>query len=326
MALRNLTQTVHRSVYPAIDPSTPANSALNKTVIISGGASGIGYAIAQGFSVAGAATVVLLARRQEALDEASARLRTENSAAERKTAVWTYLLDIRDSTAAESVFDAIRKRLNSGNDGSESTKDADILVTSAASLAQGQSTLDIEPQTYRDSFETNLVGNLNVVRAFLAPELPTIPFTGLDGKVKNTKPVRVPHQQKIILDVASSASYAIFPGQSSYSASKLAFTRAMQYLQREVDQLEGSPIRIHSFNPGVILSPGAKAVVGTNEAHAFEFDEETLPYGFAVWLASPAAAFLKGRFIMSSWDVEELIAMKDKFEEDPEFCTITLKM
>ena len=35
----------------------------------------------------------------------------------------------------------------------------------------------------------------------------------------------------------------------------------MQYLQRDVDQLKGSPIRIHSFNPGVVLTSGTKSVL-----------------------------------------------------------------
>jgi hypothetical protein len=37
-----------------------------------------------------------------------------------------------------------------------------------------------------------------------------------------------------------------------------------------------------------------------------------LPGNFTVWLASPAARFLKGKFVAANWDVDEL---KEKAEE-----------
>ncbi|KAH7116689.1 hypothetical protein B0J11DRAFT_537312 [Dendryphion nanum] len=325
MAFRHLTKAVHHTVYPAISPSNPLNSAHGKTVIISGGASGIGYGIAQGFAAAGAATVVIIARRQEALDEASTKLLTENAVAGGKTGVWTYLLDITKKADVNGAFDDIRKRLNEGNAPDTKPKDADILVTCAAHIAQGETTLDYSPQAYRDAFETNLYGNLNLTRAFLKPEIPAIPMATMDGSVKQTTPSRYPHHQKVILDVSSFAAYVVLPAQATYGTSKLAFTRALQQLQTEVDGLPGTPVRIHSFHPGAVFTPAAAAVLKVKLA-GFDWDDESLPGGFAVWLASPAAAFLKGRFVFSNWDVEELMALKGKYEEDPEFGTIALKI
>ena len=51
---------------------------------------------------------------------------------------------------------------------------------------------------------------------------------------------------------------------------------------------------------------------------------ENLPGQFAVWLASQEADFLKGRFVWSNWDVDELIELKDKVAADPTFLTIGL--
>jgi NAD(P)-dependent dehydrogenase (short-subunit alcohol dehydrogenase family) len=133
MAFSSLTKTVHHSAYPAIDPSNPAISALGKTVIVSGGACGIGYAIARGFAVAGADTIVILARRQEALDEASERIGAEITTAKGTANVWTYHLNITNSNAASPVFEDIRRRLNEGTS-SQHVRYADVLVTSAASL------------------------------------------------------------------------------------------------------------------------------------------------------------------------------------------------
>ncbi|KAH8624580.1 NAD(P)-binding protein [Alternaria alternata] len=324
MALRHLTKTIHHTVYDAISPSNPLNSAHEKTIIISGGAGGIGYGISQSFAAAGAAVIIIIARRQEALDEASTRLSAEIAATDGTTAVWTYLLDITKEPAVESIFDDIRKRLNEGNALGAQPRDADVLVTSAAHMSQGQTTLDYASQTYRDAIETNIHGNLNLTRAFLKPEIPAIPMAAMDGSVKKITPLRNPHHQKVILDIPTIATYIPLPGIATYSISKLAFTRAMQQLQTEVDALPGKPIRIHSFHPGTVLTPASASVL--KQQQGIDLDDESLPGGFAVWLSSPAAAFLKGRFVFSNWDVEELIAFKGKYEEDPEFGTISLKI
>jgi hypothetical protein len=43
-----------------------------------------------------------------------------------------------------------------------------------------------------------------------------------------------------------------------------------------------------------------------------------------VWLVSKEAAFLRGRFVWSNWDVEELLAREDEFKEDPLLLTLGL--
>jgi hypothetical protein len=43
-----------------------------------------------------------------------------------------------------------------------------------------------------------------------------------------------------------------------------------------------------------------------------DFSLVNLPAHFTVWLASPEAAFLNGKFVWSNWDVDELKARKDE--------------
>jgi hypothetical protein len=54
---------------------------------------------------------------------------------------------------------------------------------------------------------------------------------------------------------------------------------------------------------------------------------EDLPGSFAVWAASPEAAFLHGRFVWAAWDVEELKSgpLREKLENDETFLKITVK-
>lgn len=45
---------------------------------------------------------------------------------------------------------------------------------------------------------------------------------------------------------------------------------------------------------------------------------------FAVWLASPEAVFLNGRYVWAAWDVDEMIAMKEKVAGDASLLTMSL--
>jgi hypothetical protein len=42
-----------------------------------------------------------------------------------------------------------------------------------------------------------------------------------------------------------------------------------------------------------------------------------LPGHFAVWLASPEARFLRGKFVYANWDVEELLSRSKEIEGSP---------
>jgi hypothetical protein len=49
--------------------------------------------------------------------------------------------------------------------------------------------------------------------------------------------------------------------------------------------------------------------------HGLLIDKPELAGGYAVWLTTPAADFLKGRYSNAVWDVDELIAKRAEIEE-----------
>lgn len=49
-----------------------------------------------------------------------------------------------------------------------------------------------------------------------------------------------------------------------------------------------------------------------------------LPGDFAVWLASPEAEFLAGKFVWAQWDVDELLTLKDRLTANPALLTTTI--
>jgi hypothetical protein len=57
----------HNDIYPAIDPTRPELSAKGKSVVITGGGSGIGPQIARPFAIAGAKDIGIIGRRKNSL-------------------------------------------------------------------------------------------------------------------------------------------------------------------------------------------------------------------------------------------------------------------
>lgn len=359
----NLTKTTHRTEYAAISPLNPANSHAGKTVVVTAGATGVGLFISRGFLRAGARTVVLLARRDAVLAEAAAGLRGEFGEKSDDGAVdkvLTYAVDITDEDRVNDVFADIRRRINADDNGEEEAnkkselhrrRDIDVLVLSAAYVDHGLPVLGYTQQSLRAAFETNVIGNLNVVRAFV-PEAAYMPVADMSGEVR--APVRTappppplatsgaassssPSSDRVIIAIADVMSYTLFPTQSLYGASKLPFhTFLLRHLDAELRQLPTAssssssstsrrrPVRAHALHPGALLTP-AGVDIGFTE-HTFPWDDPSLPGGYATWLASPAGRFLRGRFVHATWDVDELAAMRARFEEDADLAELVLKV
>jgi hypothetical protein len=93
------TRTIHRSVYPAISPTNPSNSAAGKVVLVTGGGSGLGKHIAAAFNQAGAKAVIITGRREKALREAAAELEKSGDA----RVLW-FVADVTDEVALTRAF------------------------------------------------------------------------------------------------------------------------------------------------------------------------------------------------------------------------------
>jgi hypothetical protein len=53
----------------------------------------------------------------------------------------------------------------------------------------------------------------------------------------------------------------------------------------------------------------------SKDVHQFLIDKPALAGGFTVWLTTPAADFLKGRYSSCTWDVNELVSKKEEIEK-----------
>jgi NAD(P)-dependent dehydrogenase (short-subunit alcohol dehydrogenase family) len=98
----------------------------------------------------------------------------------------------------------------------------------------------------------------------------------------------------------------------AYTLSKLSSTLLFQLLASDIPH---SKTQILSFHPGLIFNAYWGSIGGKPEW----FDDEELTGNFAVWAASKEAAFLHGRFVWCSWDVEEMRGgeVRKRMQEDP---------
>jgi NAD(P)-dependent dehydrogenase (short-subunit alcohol dehydrogenase family) len=97
---------------------------------------------------------------------------------------------------------------------------------------------------------------------------------------------------------------------SGYLSSKLATASVVEFLQAE-----NPNIKAFNVSPGVVQSEMSEKA---NRPDFPTTDSPELMANFAVWLAGPDSDFLNGRFVWANWDVEELIAAKDKIAANPE--------
>lgn len=262
-----LTKSIQRDVYPAVDVAqNPELKADGKVVLITGGAGGIGFAVARAWSAAGAKGIILLGRTQETLQKAVEDLNS-------KSRVLTLTADI---ASLGDVEDAFKKSVDEFGH-------VDVVVNTS-SIANVGPIGTIDPSAWFDTFEVNVKGAYNVAHAF-------INTNGGKGT---------------FINLVSLVATFLAPGMSSYSISKLAQIKLGEYLD-----IEHPDLRVFSVHPGVVAAENGRGVV-IDAFTPFAKDTAALTGGFTLWLDTPKADFLKGGYLHSNWDVDELEQHKDE--------------
>ena len=201
-----------------------------------------------------------------------------------KTPVHVYPADVTDEAGINHVFADVEKKF--GKIG--------VLVHNAGYLADpgpiaGSSVADLWKP-----FEVNIKGTLITALAFLKSAAPDAVYIYINS---------------------AAAIIRYFGPMATYSASKAGAARIVESLA-----VEHPGMRFYNLQPGVVPTDMA-----TKSGVNFQdMDSPDLPASFAVWLASPEGALVKGRFVYANWDVEEMKQNAKDFE-DPDFLTVSLK-
>lgn len=202
-------------------------------------ASGIGLETSKAFAAAGASRIVILARSQGRMDKAKIQIESKYPG----TSVEAHPASIADFDKVDEILKNIGT--------------IDILVLNAAALYPPKTTLDSTPQEATELFAANVIGPLNLIKAFMA------------------LPPRTEQASRTIIYTSSAGVYdTMMPGVGVYSASKAAMTYLMRYIDSEFKE---TSLRTFSFHPAFAFTPMARDVLGLKEDQ-FPYDSRKCCY------------------------------------------------
>jgi NAD(P)-dependent dehydrogenase (short-subunit alcohol dehydrogenase family) len=138
----NVTKTVHTKPYDAISPTRPELSQAGKTILITGGGTNVGLAIAHSFVRASAQTVIVVGRRIDVLEAARAKLEAEGTA--------TKIIARACDLVKTSDIDALWKYL------SDEGITVDVLVSNAAKFTEPKPLMELGFEEVWSQVDANL--------------------------------------------------------------------------------------------------------------------------------------------------------------------------
>ncbi|KAL7933045.1 hypothetical protein V8C35DRAFT_328243 [Trichoderma chlorosporum] len=286
MSYPNPTAKYYNDPAPVIDPTQKHLSVAGKTVLVTGGGTAIGAATVEAFAKAKAEHIFFIGRRHKLLLEVEQKL----SKAYPETKFHAIQTDISKENEVKALIQTINQ-----------TSFLDILVANAAYMPAPAAIATSETNEWWKGHEINVLGTYLLGKYF----------------VNQSQPVR---GKPVFIGVNTGAIH-VGPKYSSpmsgYITSKLATASVVEFLQ-----VENPNIKAFNVSPGMVQSEMS------DKANAPQFpptDSPSLMANFAVWLASSESDFLAGRFLWANWDVEGLIAAKDKIEANPAHLQLTLE-
>lgn len=211
-----LTPTYHRSVYPAIAPTNPANSAAGKVVLITGASKGIGRAISPSWAQAGVSAIVVCSRKAADLESVVDDVKKANANVE----VLALSCDVTQSEQVAQLFKAIKEKFGK----------LDVVIANAGIANQGLEAPkigDMDYEAWWNDQEVNVRGVHLTAHHFIRT-------FGPDPK-------------GTFINLTSSLATLTFPGTSAYSISKLGCLRLVEFLDAEYPS-----IKAFSVNPGIV--------------------------------------------------------------------------
>ncbi|KAK4494424.1 hypothetical protein PRZ48_014722 [Zasmidium cellare] len=295
----SFTAKFHNTSYPAIDPALPGLSAAGKNVVITGGGTGmdysvvtvetcsndhpvigIGYATALSFATAGAASVTLIGRRATQLQSAKHAIEDSVPGSAGRSRIHVQSADVVDQEQVTAAFQKIADTVGPLN----------ILVNGAGYAASPSNVKSANVEEWWKACEVNLKGTFLTTQAFVQHKVPD-------------------DQESVILYISSGLSHvARGTGNSAYAASKAGAIRFFTTVQ-----LEHPETRVVCLHPGTIETDVLRKSHNVSGSVP-NCDDVSLPANTMLWLASPEANFVKGKYIWANWNVEEMKARAAEIE------------
>lgn len=278
--MSDFTRIFRRTTYATISPSNPGNTQTGRTVLIIGASEGVGLDIAKAFCEANAKAVIISSRSKAKLDVATASLKQIVPSCD----ISSIVSDAADIGQIESLWQQL----------AEGGTLIDVLVLNAAA---SDNINELDPLEVARFFQANVIAKLHILHRF-----------------QNQK--HGPSARPMVLIDISSAALQTYPHPRlalGYPSTKAGFSN---YLCHLADIVPEPSMRIISLHPGVVYTSAVERSSGGRGRDLPIWDDPSLAAHMALWLSSPAAAFLHGRFIWANWDADELVARRGEILSD----------
>ncbi|KAM0211002.1 hypothetical protein ACHAPQ_011100 [Fusarium lateritium] len=288
--INGITIPNHTKPYESISAQRTELSQAGRTILVCGGSTGIGNAIARNYCIAGASHVIILGRRGDVASAVASKLNEEYPS----ITVTARICDVFDRAQSQQLWDELEKE----------NVLIDVLILNAVGEPALQPILEQGTDRLWLDFENNVHAPLYLVERFY--------------KQPNH------NTQKFVMSLSTQDIHRwdSAPQMPGYQLTKNSFATVMQQIARDTPE---EKMRIVSFHPSVVFTEAAKKAGYTEDT--LPWTDANIPGGFAVWLASPEAHYLHGRFVWSTWDVDSLGSgeLRAQIDSDPWLLKVGVK-
>jgi NAD(P)-dependent dehydrogenase (short-subunit alcohol dehydrogenase family) len=212
------TKTWHTTPYPFISPERPELSAVGRNIVVTGGGTGIGNAIAIAFAQAGAKSVTIIGRRLDKLKSASNAISATISK-DSETQIFYEQADLLSFDETARAMRSIAAKVQ-GN--------IDVLVSNAGPTPEMSPIADATDEQLVRSFQGFVLTAIHAIRAFL-------PLAGQNPILLNTN--------------TCFAHWPAVPNAGLYSFARAALLKLTDNIQAENEHL-----RVISVQPGWVAT------------------------------------------------------------------------
>lgn len=228
------------------------------------------------YAIAGAAIIGISAR--SALDKVSQEIKQAASAAGKpEPKVATVAMDVTSEESVRDAMSQVSKEFNGR---------LDILINNAGYLESRRSLGDVDVSEWWKSWEVNIKGQVHVWQAML--------------------PLLLADEQglKTMVNISSIGAQMIAPGASAYQTNKFALLRLTEFLDVEYAE---QGLLAFCMHPGAVPTELASALPD----QSILIDTPELMADTVVFLTQKRREWLRGRYISTTWDMQEFLAMED---------------
>ncbi|KAL1794529.1 hypothetical protein ACET3X_007950 [Alternaria dauci] len=264
----------HSTAQPAGDPSLAALSQKGKSIMVTGG----------GNTGIGGETARFFARagatRIGLLGRRPGPLLENKAHIEKEcpgTTVFIQSTDVTNEASVNSAFDnfAMHGKI-------------DVLIHAAAAVGPKDNFADVDGREFLKAVTDNLEGSLWVAKAFIRTAAP---------------------DAHVIAINSWGAHLSLNDGFAAYCVAKMAVYRLWDTVL-----LAKPNLSVFHTQPGVVLTEMNISVGGAASFKGVKTDDVSLPASFNLWLSTPEARFLKGKFLWCNWDIDELKSRAKEIE------------